>query len=94
MDFALTDKLRLYGRNNQINNNQTGFSIGVLPGPPWGLVEGFYSSHSTTPMTPRMNPAGTPVQNHSFAGSGPGRAEGCCCGSTSESVGRVRPMIG
>ena len=49
LDFALTDKLRLYGRNNQINNNQTGFSIGVLPGPPWGLVEGFYSSHSTTP---------------------------------------------
>jgi len=34
---------------NQINNNQTGYSIGVLPGPPWGLVEGFYSSHSTTP---------------------------------------------
>ncbi|MEA2874384.1 MAG: hypothetical protein QOH67_4366 [Hyphomicrobiales bacterium] len=49
LDFALTDKLRLYGRNNQINNRQTGFSIGVLPGPPWGLVEGFYSSHSTTP---------------------------------------------
>jgi hypothetical protein len=49
LDFALTDKLRLYGRNNQINNSQSGFSIGVLPGPPWGLVEGFYNSHSTTP---------------------------------------------
>ncbi|HZL57966.1 MAG TPA: hypothetical protein VFC21_12830, partial [Bryobacteraceae bacterium] len=49
MDFALTDKLRLYGRDNQINNLQSGYSIGVLPGPPWGLVEGFYNSHSTTP---------------------------------------------
>jgi hypothetical protein len=49
LDFLLTDKLRMYGRNNQINNNQTGYSIGVLPGPPWGLVKGFYSSHSTTP---------------------------------------------
>ncbi len=48
-DFALTDKLRLYGRNNQINNLQSGYSIGVLPGPAWGLVEGFYNSHSTTP---------------------------------------------
>ncbi len=26
LDFAFTDKLRLYGRNNQINNNQTGYS--------------------------------------------------------------------
>ncbi|MES1258805.1 MAG: carboxypeptidase regulatory-like domain-containing protein [Acidobacteriota bacterium] len=49
VDFALTDKLRLYGRNNQINNSQSGYSIGVLPGPPWGLVQGFYNSHSTTP---------------------------------------------
>jgi hypothetical protein len=49
LDFILTDKLRLYGRNNQINNIQTGYSIGVLPGPPWGLVQGFYDSHSTTP---------------------------------------------
>ncbi len=49
LDFALTDKLRLYGRNNQINNSQSGYSIGVLPGPAWGLVEGFYNSHSTTP---------------------------------------------
>lgn len=49
IDFALTDKLRLYGRNNQINNSQSGYSIGVLPGPPWGLVEGFYNSRSTTP---------------------------------------------
>ena len=49
LDFTLTDKLRLYGRNNQINNSQSGYSIGVLPGPPWGLVEGFYNSHSTTP---------------------------------------------
>jgi len=49
LDFTITDKLRLYGRNNQINNSQSGYSIGVLPGPPWGLVEGFYNSHSTTP---------------------------------------------
>ena len=49
LDFVITNKLRLYGRNNQINNTQTGYSIGVLPGPPWGLVEGFYASHSTTP---------------------------------------------
>jgi hypothetical protein len=49
IDFALTDKIRLYGRNNQINNSQTGYSIGVLPGPPWGLVEGFYNSRSETP---------------------------------------------
>jgi len=49
LDFLLTDKLRMYGRNNQINNTQTGYSIGVLPGPPWGLVGGFYASHSTTP---------------------------------------------
>ena len=49
LDFLLTDKLRMYGRNNQINNTQTGYSIGVLPGPPWGLVQGFYASHSTTP---------------------------------------------
>ena len=49
LDFFLTDKLRMYGRNNQINNTQTGYSIGVLPGPPWGLVQGFYASHSTTP---------------------------------------------
>jgi Carboxypeptidase regulatory-like domain len=49
VDFNLTSKLRLYGRDNQINNSQSGYSIGVLPGPPWGLVEGFYNSHSTTP---------------------------------------------
>ena len=49
LDFLITDKLRMYGRNNQINNNQTGYSIGVLPGPPWGLVEGFYNSRSETP---------------------------------------------
>lgn len=49
LDFLLTDKLRLYGRNNQINNTQTGYTIGVMPGPAWGLVEGFYASHSTTP---------------------------------------------
>ena len=49
VDFVLTEKLRLYGRNNQINNTQKGYSIGVLPGPPWGLVNGFYASHSTTP---------------------------------------------
>ena len=49
LDFLITDKLRMYGRNNQINNNQNGYSIGVLPGPPWGLVEGFYDSRSETP---------------------------------------------
>ncbi|MGI8989351.1 MAG: hypothetical protein ACR2I2_07185 [Bryobacteraceae bacterium] len=49
LDFQLTDKLRMYGRNNQINNSQKGYSIGVLPGPPWGLVEGFYNSRSKTP---------------------------------------------
>ncbi len=49
LDFQLTDKIRMYGRNNQINNSQTGYSIGVLPGPPWGLVEGFYKSRSETP---------------------------------------------
>ena len=49
LDFLLTNKLRMYGRNNQINNTQTGYAIGVLPGPPWGLVQGFYASHSTTP---------------------------------------------
>lgn len=49
LDFQLTEKLRMYGRNNQINNSQSGYSIGVLPGPPWGLVKGFYNSHSTTP---------------------------------------------
>ena len=49
IDFLLTDKLRMYGRNNQINNSQSGYSIGVLPGPPWGLVEGFYNTRSETP---------------------------------------------
>jgi hypothetical protein len=49
LDFLLTSKLRMFGRNNQINNNQTGYSIGVLPGPNWGLVEGFYDSHTETP---------------------------------------------
>ena len=49
LDFLLTSKLRMFGRNNQINNHQTGYSIGVLPGPNWGLVEGFYDSHSETP---------------------------------------------
>src|SRR5947208_7813919 len=48
VDYTVTEKVRLYGRNNQIDNNQSGFSIGVLPGPPWGLVEGYYNSHSTT----------------------------------------------
>jgi hypothetical protein len=49
MDFAFTDNLRMYGRINTINNTQSGYSIGVLPGPPWGLVEGFYDSHQQTP---------------------------------------------
>src|SRR5207237_10376858 len=49
LDFQLTEKLRMYGRNNQINNSQSGYSIGVFPGPPWGLVKGFYNSNITTP---------------------------------------------
>jgi len=49
IDFLVTDKLRMYVRYNDINNNQSGYSIGVLPGPPWGLVEGFYNTHSIVP---------------------------------------------
>jgi len=49
MDFVLTDKLRMYGRNTQINNDQVGYSIGVLPGPPWGLVKGSYGQRVETP---------------------------------------------
>jgi hypothetical protein len=49
VDYLVTDKFRMYVRYNDINNNQSGYSIGVLPGPPWGLVEGFYNTHSTVP---------------------------------------------
>ena len=36
MDFNLTDKLRMYGRNNQINNHSQGYAVGAAPGPNWG----------------------------------------------------------
>jgi hypothetical protein len=49
MDFNLTDKLRLYGRNNQINNHSQGYAVGAAPGPNWGLVKSFYNSRIETP---------------------------------------------
>jgi len=49
MDFNLTDKLRMYGRNNQINNHSQGYAVGAAPGPNWGLVKSFYNSRIETP---------------------------------------------
>ena len=49
MDFNLTDKLRMYGRNNQINNHSQGYAVGAAPGPNWGLVKAFYNSRIETP---------------------------------------------
>jgi hypothetical protein len=49
MDFNLTDKLRFYGRNNQINNQSQGYAVGAAPGPAWGLAKSFYDSHIQTP---------------------------------------------
>ena len=39
MDFYLTDKLRMYGRNNSINTATQGYNVGAPLGPPWGLVK-------------------------------------------------------
>jgi len=49
MDFNLTEKLRMYGRNNQINNHSQGYAVGAAPGPNWGLVKAFYDSRIETP---------------------------------------------
>lgn len=49
VDFNLTDKLRMYGHMNQINNSNTGYGVGAAPGPAWGLVKSFYKSRIETP---------------------------------------------
>jgi hypothetical protein len=49
MDFNITDKLRFYGRNNQIDNHSQGYAVGAAPGPNWGLVKSFYNSRIETP---------------------------------------------
>jgi Carboxypeptidase regulatory-like domain len=49
VDFNLTDKLRMYGRNNQIDNYSEGYAVGAAPGPNWGLVKSFYKSRIETP---------------------------------------------
>ena len=49
VDFNFTDKLRMYGHNNQINNSSTGYAVGAAPGPAWGLVKSFYKSRIETP---------------------------------------------
>jgi hypothetical protein len=49
MDFTLSDKLRMYGRNTQINSHNQGFSPAVAPGPTWGLMQGFYDQRIETP---------------------------------------------
>ena len=49
VDFNLTDKLRMYGHMNQINNSNTGYGVGAAPGPTWGLVKSFYKSRIETP---------------------------------------------
>jgi hypothetical protein len=49
-DFNLTDKIRMYGHNNQINNAQQGYNVGAAPGPTnWPLVKSFYKSRIETP---------------------------------------------
>ena len=49
MDFALTDKLRMYGHMNQINTKQTGYAVGGTPGPSWGLEQAYYDTRIETP---------------------------------------------
>jgi hypothetical protein len=49
VDFNLTEKFRMYGRNNQINNHSQGYAVGAAPGPNWGLVKAFYNSRIETP---------------------------------------------
>lgn len=49
VDFNFTDKLRMYGHNNQINNYTEGYAVGAAPGPAWGLVKSFYKSRIETP---------------------------------------------
>lgn len=49
VDFNLTDKLRMYGHNNQIDNYTQGYAVGAAPGPAWGLVKSFYKSRIETP---------------------------------------------
>jgi hypothetical protein len=50
LDFNLTDKLRMYGHMNQINQNSQGYAVGGPPGPAWGLVEAFANYRMETPM--------------------------------------------
>jgi Carboxypeptidase regulatory-like domain len=49
MDFVFTDKLRMYGRNTQINSDNQGYSPAVATGPTWGLAKGFYDQRIETP---------------------------------------------
>jgi hypothetical protein len=49
MDFQLTDKLRMYGRNTQINSHNEGYSPAVADGPGWGLMKGYYDQRIETP---------------------------------------------
>ena len=50
LDFNLTDKLRMYGHMNQINQHSQGYAVGGPPGPAWGLVEAFADYRMETPM--------------------------------------------
>jgi hypothetical protein len=65
VDFNLTDKLRLYGRNNQIDNKSQGYAVGAAPGPAWD-----WSRHSTTlPSKRRQSAAPTFILRRSSTNS-------------------------
>jgi Carboxypeptidase regulatory-like domain len=49
MDFLFSEKLRMYGRNTQINSHNEGYSPAVADGPTWGLMKGYYDQRIETP---------------------------------------------
>ena len=50
LDFNLTNKFRMYGHMNQINQSSQGYAVGGPPGPAWGLVQAFADYRMETPM--------------------------------------------
>jgi hypothetical protein len=78
VDFRITDKLRMYGRDTEITSHNQGYASTVAAGPSWGLLKGYYDQHIKTPavnviyaITPTLFNETTFGMNHWTEPGGP-----------------------
>jgi hypothetical protein len=78
VDFLISEKLRMYGRDTEISSHNQGYASAVAAGPSWGLLKGYYDQYIKTPavnflytITPTLINETTFGMNHWTEPGGP-----------------------